>query len=111
MACKGLLPPGVPFLLKLLFIVSAPPFGVCAIWRLADVSSHNALPTWTWIFAAVLSGPLLLTVRIWWKYRSFQRGATRLGAVLPPEMKGHWIGNWDLLDGILEAFEMGYPCE
>ncbi len=111
MARKALLPPGVPFLFKLLLIVCAPPFGVYAISRVAATVSHDVLPTWAWILVAVFSGPLLLTVRIWWKYYSFQRGAARLGAVMPPEMKGHWIGNWDLLDGILKAFETGYPCE
>ncbi|KAI1786673.1 cytochrome P450 monooxygenase pc-3 [Ganoderma leucocontextum] len=106
-----LLPPGVPFLFKLLLLVFAPPFGVYAISRVADAASHDVLPTWAWILAAVLSGPLLLTVRIWWKYRSFQRGAARLGAVLPPEMKGHRFGNWDILEGILKAFETGYPSD
>ena len=111
MALKALLPPGVPFLFKLLLIVSAPSFGVYVISRVAAAVSHDVLPTWAWILAAVLSGPLLLYGRIWWKYHSFQRGAARLGAILPPEMKGQWLGNWDLLDGILKAFDTGYPCE
>ncbi|PIL36945.1 cytochrome P450 [Ganoderma sinense ZZ0214-1] len=112
MARRASLPPGVPFLFNLLLIVSAPPFGVYTISRVAAAAvSRDLLPTWAWILAAVLSPPFLLYVHIWWKYRSFQRGAERLGATLPPEMKGHWIGNWDLLDGILKAFDSGYPSD
>lgn len=111
MTRKVLLPPGVPFLFKLLLIVFAPPFGVYAISRVAAAVSHDVLPSWAWVLAAVLSGPLILTVRVQWKYHSFQRRAARLGAILPPEMKGHSFGNLDLLDGILKAFETGYPCE
>ena len=110
MSRKLSVPPGVPFLFKLLLIVATPPCVVFGLSRLL-IPRGIDLPTWAWILAAVLSGPLALTVRVWSKYHSFRRGAERLGAVMPPEMVGNWIGNWDLLTRILEAFEKGYPCE
>ncbi|EJF62806.1 cytochrome P450 monooxygenase pc-3 [Dichomitus squalens LYAD-421 SS1] len=110
MSRKPSLPPGVPFLFKLLLVVSAPPFAVYALARVAT-SQDVVLPTWAWILAEILSGPLALTARVWWKYSSFRRGAERLGAVMPPEMVGHWIGNLDLLTRILDAFENGYPSD
>lgn len=104
------LPPGVPFLFRLLLIFSTPPFAVYLVYRLA--SSHDVIfSTWTWILAAVASGPLFYSVRISLKYRSFHRGAARRGAVLPPDLSGRWVGNWDILTGILDAFSNGYPCK
>lgn len=103
------LPPGVPFLFRLLLIVSTPPFAVYLAYRIA--SSHDVdLPLWAWIAAGLSAGPLLYTGRVWLKYYSFRRGAARRGAILPPDLAGHWIGNWDILTGILDAFVNGYPC-
>ena len=110
MALSKSLPPGVPFLFRLLLVLSAPPAAVYLAHRVA--SSHDVIfPTWAWLLAALASGPLFYTVRISLKYRSFRRGAERLGAILPPDLSGHWIGNWDILTGILDAFQNGYPCE
>ncbi|KAI0774073.1 cytochrome P450 monooxygenase pc-3 [Fomes fomentarius] len=104
------LPPGVPFLFRLLLIVSTPPVAVYLVYRLA--SSHDIIfSTWTWILAAVASGPLFYSARISLKYRSFHRGAAHRGAVLPPDLSGRWIGNWDILTGILDAFLNGYPSD
>ncbi|RPD66741.1 cytochrome P450 monooxygenase pc-3 [Lentinus tigrinus ALCF2SS1-7] len=106
------LPPGVPFLLRLLLVLSAPPASVCFAARtLTSQGIVTDVPTWVWIVAAVLSGPLFHAVRIWLKYRSHRLGAARHGAILPPDLSGQWIGNWDILDGILDAFTHGYPSD
>ena len=62
MTRKVLLPPGVPFLFKLLLIVFAPPFGVYAISRVAAAVSHDVLPSWAWVLAAVLSAMALVAL-------------------------------------------------
>ena len=104
------LPPGVPFVARYLLVLATPPFAVYLASRVLH-SYGVALPNWSWILLAIFSGPVYQTIRIQLKYRSFRRGAARLGAVLPGEMAGTWIGNWDILDGILKAFIHGYPCK
>ncbi|RDX53656.1 cytochrome P450 monooxygenase pc-3 [Lentinus brumalis] len=106
------LPPGVPFLFRLLLKLSAPPSSVYLAARtLKSRGIFVDLPTWAWVIAAVFSGPLFYTVRIWLKYRSHRLGAARHGAILPPDLSGSWIGNWDILDSILDAFTHGYPSD
>ena len=105
-------PPGVPFLFRILLVLAAPPASVYLVARtLTSQGILTELPTWAWVVAGVLSGPLFYAVRIWLKYRSHRLGAARHGAILPPDLSGTWIGNWDILDGILDAFTNGYPCE
>ena len=103
------LPPGVPFLFRLILIVSAPPSAVYLLARIAE-NNNVVLPFWTWGVAAALSGPLILTARIRYKYYSFRVRAARMGAVLPPCLDGKEFGNFDILRGIIEAFKNGYPC-
>lgn len=69
------------------------------------------LPTWFWVVAALLSGPLIYTVHVWLKFRRFRLRAAALGATLPPDLVGKEFGNKDVLRGIIEAFTHGYPCE
>ena len=104
------LPPGVPFIFRLLLILATPPSVVYLAYRIAN-SRDTPLPSWLWIAAVILSGPLALTVRVWSKYRSYRRRAARMGAVLPPALEGREPGNFDILRGILDAFLTGYPCE
>ncbi|CDO71398.1 hypothetical protein BN946_scf184908.g156 [Trametes cinnabarina] len=104
------LPPGIPFLISHLLLVSAPPFAVylvCRTLRARDI----ILPTWFWIIAAALSGPLFYAIHVSNKYRHFRRRAAALGATLPPDLVGKEFGNMDVLRGIIEAFTHGYPSD
>ncbi|KAI0772047.1 cytochrome P450 monooxygenase pc-3 [Trametes elegans] len=104
------LPPGVPFLIRNLLVVSASPFAVYLIRRVLAVRDV-ILPTWFWAAATILSGPLLYAIHVQLKFRGFHRRAAALGATLPPELKGTEFANKDLLRGIIDAFTTGYPSD
>ncbi|KAI0368069.1 cytochrome P450 monooxygenase pc-3 [Pilatotrama ljubarskyi] len=104
------LPPGIPFLIKYLLVVSAPPFAVYAASRIF-AARGIILPTWFWILTAILSGPLSYSIHVWLKYRRFERRAAALGATLAPNLQGKEFGNKDVLRGILDAFTTGYPSD
>ncbi|KAH9900019.1 cytochrome P450 monooxygenase pc-3 [Cubamyces lactineus] len=104
------LPPGVPFLVRHLLLISAPPFAVYSISRILH-AREVILPTWFWVVAAILSGPLIYTVHVWLKFRRFRLRAAALGATLPPDLVGKEFGNKDVLRGIIEAFTVGYPSD
>ncbi|KAI9066444.1 cytochrome P450 monooxygenase pc-3 [Trametes sanguinea] len=104
------LPPGVPFLVTHLVLVSAPPFAVYSLRRVLH-ARDIILPTWFWIIAAILSGPLLYAIHVSNKYRGYRRRAAALGAALPPDLVGKEFGNMDVLRGIIEAFTHGYPSD
>ncbi|KAI9001370.1 cytochrome P450 monooxygenase pc-3 [Trametes punicea] len=104
------LPPGIPFLVRQLLLISAPPFAVYSISRVLR-AWDVIFPLWFWVVVAVLSGPLLCTIYLWLKYRRIARRAAALGATLPPDLVGEEFGNLDILRGILEAFTHGYPSD
>ncbi|KAI0650234.1 cytochrome P450 monooxygenase pc-3 [Trametes meyenii] len=104
------LPPGIPFLLRSLLLVSAPPFAVYLLSRVFS-ARQIILPAWLWVFAAVLSGPFVYTIHVWQKFRGFKRRAAALGATLPIDLVGNELGNRDVLRAIIEAFTTGYPSD
>ncbi|KAI0741701.1 cytochrome P450 monooxygenase pc-3 [Daedaleopsis nitida] len=104
------LPPGIPFLFRYLLVLFASPFAVYLAYRVAPVYGIVLSP-WIWAFAGLLVGPLVFTVRVWLRYDCYRRGAQRCGAVLPADLSGRWIGNWDILQGIVRLFQDGYPSD
>ncbi|KAI0824721.1 cytochrome P450 monooxygenase pc-3 [Trametes gibbosa] len=102
------IPPGIPFLIRHLLVVCAPPVAVYSLKRALYAWSNVALPAWFWVLTAILSGPLLYSLHVWRKYRGFRLRAAALGATLPTEFIGHEFGNKDILRGIIDAFTTGY---
>ncbi|KAH9849993.1 cytochrome P450 monooxygenase pc-3 [Lenzites betulinus] len=105
------IPPGIPFLIRNLLVVCAPPFVVYLVKRATTTWTDVALPAWFWVVAAICSGPLSYTLHVSSKYRGFRLRAEALGATLPHEYIGHEFGNRDILRGIVQSFTTGYVSD
>lgn len=105
------LPAGIPFLIRGVLLTSIPPLFIYASAQLLQQFAEISLPTWAIIIAAVCSVPLSSAFRIWSRYWRVSRDARRMGATLPPSWEGKSIGNFDLLQALMQDFKSGYVGE
>ncbi|KAL7282246.1 hypothetical protein ACG7TL_003715 [Trametes sanguinea] len=104
-------PPGLPFVARILTISLVPAAVVLLLARLCRVYFGIELPTGAIGTVAVLSLPATFALRLQWREWRVRRAAERLGAILPPRWDGRAPGNLDLLKHVIERFENGYLGE
>ena len=98
-------PPGLPFVLLSIWLLSIPLLSVYAL------TYFVTLPTWAFVLLEAISLPIFIATRInlkWWRE---QRAAARLGAVFPPPAPGKSFANVDLLFMFQEIYRHGYMGE
>ncbi|GBE84580.1 Cytochrome P450 52A3-B [Sparassis crispa] len=95
------LPPGIPFLVRLLVATFIPLLLVLACAR------HFALPTWLTVLAVLLGIPALPVLSHLLSRWRVARAAVRHGATFPPLWHGS-IGGLDIIRAMLDSFLHGY---
>ncbi|KAL6302061.1 cytochrome P450 [Sparassis latifolia] len=95
------LPPGIPFLVRLLVATFVPLLLVLACAR------HFALPTWLTVLAVLLGIPALPVLSHLLSRWRVARAAARHGATFPPLWHGS-IGGLDIIRAMLDSFLHGY---
>nr|BAL05110.1 cytochrome P450 [Phanerodontia chrysosporium] len=81
--------------------------GLVLLRRLTDIW----LPTWAIVLLSVCSLPVVHGLSIWRNNWRAARKAARMGAVLPPRLKGRWPSSIDLLMRLTDAFETGFMSD
>lgn len=105
------IPPGVPFILRVLLILCFAPACVVTAASLLWRTTLLTIPTSLVIFLAVISTPLAISVRVSYRQWKYQRAAARLGAILPPRWAGKRLGNLDLTKQMLQTMKTGYTAD
>ncbi|KAH9931765.1 cytochrome P450 monooxygenase pc-3 [Amylocystis lapponica] len=103
------LPPGIPFLFRILLRLGTPPVCVLVLVYLLKTYSDIVLPSWVIVLSVLASNPLVVGVSRSRESRRERSAASRLGAVFPPANEGKWPGNIDLLLEIRDSSKYGYP--
>ncbi|OCH92180.1 cytochrome P450 [Obba rivulosa] len=97
--------------MKSVLLASAPPVFVLVSAHLLQRLAGIVLPTWLLVIAAVCSTPFMSAFRIWARHWKISREAKRMGAKLLPNWEGKSIGNFDILQTLMQDFRAGYVAE
>ena len=92
----------------LLIRLSTPPAASATILVLLTRFTNVKLPTWYIVLLSIASLPACLMVRVLYVSWHIERKAARLGATLPPRLKGLKFGNIDILATLSKGFETDY---
>lgn len=103
-----MLTPGLRLCLRLLPILLAPSLGVYGGFAALEARTRIVIPRALKCLGIVTAFPLLLVARGVLHARQRRREAERLGAVFIPEVKGTWIGNFDVTLKMIHAFNTQY---
>lgn len=99
-----------PHLFRFLFNLALPPAFVIAVSHfIASRHEEIDVPIWMVVLAAGLSIPAAFTFRVLWTQLRVRREAAAMGAILTPVCRGKYPGNIDILTGMMEEFNNGYP--
>jgi len=103
-----LLTPGIIFLSRV-FVSLLLPCLVIAILRIV-LDNHFGIfiPKRIVIGATVLAIPIITTIRLCWTQIKIRRRAAALDSRVAPTVTGKWLGNLDILKGIVEVAQHGY---
>lgn len=102
------LPPGVPFVLYNSVRIAAPPLTILSAYHLANRFFGVALSSWILALVCLFSTPGLAVLYIWNRDRTYEREAVKMGATLPPRVRGKLPGNFDVLLMFGHLFKTGY---
>lgn len=94
-------------LIRFLFPLVVTSAGLVLLGRLTDLE----LPTWAIATLACASIPAYTTAHVLMSAWRIERKAARLGAVVPPRLKGKKFGHIDLLFKLSKGFESDYLSE
>ncbi|KAI0729732.1 cytochrome P450 [Fomitopsis betulina] len=101
------LSPGIRFLLQ----TSWTKFAALAAFTfgLLTWQTYICIPAALIWVLALASAPLLFATRIHLRYRNIRAAANRCGAVLPPKWDGRLLGDFDIMQEMVESLNNGYP--
>jgi hypothetical protein len=86
----------VAFLQEVLNVVGRPLFLAALISKLIALVSIG-FPTYAYTLLYILAIPVYWTIHNQINVLTKRRKAASMGAVLPPEVNGKWLGNFDLM--------------
>ena len=109
MTLSEVVPPGVPFVLRGLMVLSIPPFALLSAYKLLSSFFTFALPLWALVLACLFSIPAALAIFVWIRDWKQARDAAARGAILPPSWQGKLPANLDIMAKLAGATKTGYP--
>ncbi|KII89803.1 hypothetical protein PLICRDRAFT_174635 [Plicaturopsis crispa FD-325 SS-3] len=101
------IPPGPKYVASQLPRLLLPPIATYAVLTLL----HPAPPLWLSVLAPLLSLPALLALGVWWEEWCNRRAARKLGAVLPPRIRGTGLAGRKICKRLVENSVSGYIAE
>ncbi|KIY63685.1 cytochrome P450 monooxygenase pc-2 [Cylindrobasidium torrendii FP15055 ss-10] len=69
------------------------------------------MPALSSIVAVGISIPVSIAFNVWYGEWRWKREAERMGARLPPRVRGRRLGNLDILRGVMDSFKSGYLAD
>ncbi|KAF9007213.1 CYP63 cytochrome P450 monooxygenase-like protein [Cyathus striatus] len=104
--------PGIDFFARGAFFLLLRSSGLIAVERFASLLYTTDLaPVWPLFVASLLSFPFEIMIRIIVTEIRHRKEAAAVDARMVPRVKGRWIGNLDVLNGLRTNFWYGYPAD